>query len=341
MILVTGATGNVGRHLVDLLLSEGAPLRAPTRNPSRLQLPAGAEVMGSDLLRLESMTAALTGVSAVFLNLSAVGGTTAEFLAIARKQGVRRVVLLSSSFVQDGAAGQPSMLAQWHKMSEDMVRESGLEWTVLRPSEFDSNALWIWGPQLRTTGRARGAYGMAAAAPVHERDIAAVAVRALLTGDHIGRQYVLTGPESLTQYDRVRVSRGSRRASVLVRGGVPEDGQGGLSRAGHDGAGRRNPAQVLRRGGRRHPQTLGRVGGPCGPRHVNRAGRDRASDADVRRVGGRELGRIARRVLGMTDYRIRLSLTGSPCRTVQAPARVPDTAGGTPQEQTPWRCRSP
>ncbi|EKX60722.1 NAD(P)H-binding protein [Streptomyces ipomoeae] len=205
MILVTGATGNVGRHVVDLLLAEGATPRALTRDPTAGRLPDKAEVIGGDLLRPESVAAALDGVATVFLNLSAVGETTEEFLALARQQGVRRVVMLSSSSVQDGMAEQPSMLAQWHKASEDLVKASGLEWTILRPGEFDTNALWTWGEQLRATGTVRGAYGMAATAPIHERDIAAVAVRGLLTDDHVGERYVLTGPESLTQYDKVRI----------------------------------------------------------------------------------------------------------------------------------------
>lgn len=205
MILVTGATGNVGRPLVELLLAEGVALRALTRDPATLKLPAGAEVMGADLLRPEQVKAAFTGVTSVFLNMSAVGETTADFLAAAREQGVRRVVMLSSSSVRDGVAEQPSMLANWHKTSEDLVRESGLEWTILRPGEFASNALWTWGEQLRTTGSVRGAYGDAATAPIHERDIAAVAVKALLTDGHVGKVHVLTGPESLTQYDKVRI----------------------------------------------------------------------------------------------------------------------------------------
>ena len=207
MILVTGATGNVGRHVVDLLLAEGVRPRALTRTPDLALLPDGAEVIGGDLERSESVAAALDGVSTIFLNLSALGQTTADFLTAARKQGVRRVVLLSSSSVQDGlgADEQPSMLAAWHRASEDLVVESGLEWTILRPGEFDANTLWTWGEQLRTTGTVRAAYGEAATAPIHEKDIAAVGVQGLLTDDHVGARYVLTGPESLTQYDKVRI----------------------------------------------------------------------------------------------------------------------------------------
>ncbi|MFJ2812803.1 NAD(P)H-binding protein [Streptomyces sp. NPDC087294] len=207
MILVTGATGNVGRHLVDLLLAAGIRPRALTRTPERAQLPEEAEVLGGDLENPHAVSAALEGISTVFLNLSALGQTTADFLTAARKQGVRRIVMLSSSSVQDGlgAAEQPSMLAAWHKASEDLIEESGLEWTILRPGEFDANTLWTWGEQLRTTGTVRAAYGGAATAPIHERDIAAVGLRGLLSDDHIGARYVLTGPESLTQVDKVRI----------------------------------------------------------------------------------------------------------------------------------------
>ncbi|MFJ2115099.1 NAD(P)H-binding protein [Streptomyces sp. NPDC087850] len=204
---MTGATGNVGRHVVDLLLAAGVRPRALTRTPDLALLPEDAEVMGGDLERPGSVTAALDGISTVFLNLSALGRTTAGFLTAAREQGVRRIVMLSSSSVQNGlgADEQPSMLASWHRAGEDLVEESGLEWTILRPGEFNANALWTWGEQLRATGTVRAAYGEAATAPIHEKDIAAVGVQGLLTDDHIGARYILTGPESLTQYDKVRL----------------------------------------------------------------------------------------------------------------------------------------
>lgn len=143
MILVTGATGNAGHHVVNLPLAARVRPRAPICTPDLALLPADAEVMSGDLERPEPVAAAPDGISTVFPNLSARGQTTADFLTAARKQGARRVVMLSSSSVQDGLGmdEQPSMLAAWHKADEDLVEESGLKWTMLRPGESDANTL--------------------------------------------------------------------------------------------------------------------------------------------------------------------------------------------------------
>jgi uncharacterized protein YbjT (DUF2867 family) len=204
---VTGSTGNVGRHVVELMLTEGAGVRALTRDPQAAGLPAGAEVIGGDLSRPESLAPALDGVTGVFVNPAAVGGGTGAFLKVARERGVRRVVLLSSASVRDGVAEQEGPIAVRHKAIEDEVEASGLEWTVLRPGEFAANLLFGWAPQVRAEGVVRGTYGMAAMASIHERDIAEVGVRALLdgSGEHVGARYELSGPESLTQYDKARI----------------------------------------------------------------------------------------------------------------------------------------
>jgi uncharacterized protein YbjT (DUF2867 family) len=207
MFFVTGATGNVGRHVVESLLGAGAKVRALTRNPRAAGLPEGAEVVVGDLGQDPRLPAtALEGVEAVFLNPAAVGGATAEFLELARRQGVRRVVVLSSASVQDGLERQHGPIAERHKLIEEVVEASGLEWTHLRPGEFAANALFQWAPQIRATGVVRGAYGMSAVAPIHERDIADVAVRALVDAPaHAGARYELSGPEPLTQYEKVRL----------------------------------------------------------------------------------------------------------------------------------------
>jgi uncharacterized protein YbjT (DUF2867 family) len=202
MILVTGATGNVGREVVELLLGEGETVVAVTRTPSAASLPGGAEVVGGDPSRPTTLTSALYGVDTLFLVPRAVGGATAELLSLARETGVPRVVLVSALTVEYPVGER--RFADEFRAAEDAVRTSGLEWTLLRCADFDANAL-AWAPQIRSAGVVYGVYGEAATSPVHEADIAAVGARALVDEGHAGRSYVLTGPQSLTQPDKVRI----------------------------------------------------------------------------------------------------------------------------------------
>ncbi|MGW2373634.1 MULTISPECIES: NAD(P)H-binding protein [Kitasatospora] len=205
MFLITGATGNVGRALVEHLVEEGVPVRAVTRNPESAEFPEGVEVVSGDPSSPESLAEALSGVSGLFLNPAAVGGSTAGLLELARERGVKRVVMLSSDVVVDGVAEQTDSIAAWHKQIEETVVASGLEWTILRAGEFATNLIGLWGPQIRATGVVRAPYGHGTTAPIHERDIAATAVRALLTDEHLSATYSLTGPKSLTRVEMVEI----------------------------------------------------------------------------------------------------------------------------------------
>lgn len=201
-IMVTGATGNVGREVVNLLLNEAVAVVAITRNPATAGLPAGAQVVAGDLSQPKTLTSALSGVKAILVSPRAVGAAIAELLSLAVEQDVERVVVLSAITVEY-PVGEPRFAEQF-KAVEDAAKASGLQWTVLRNADFASNSL-AWAPQIRSAGIVRGAYGNAATSTIHERDIAAVAVRALTKSKHSGHPYVLTGPQSLTQYDRVRL----------------------------------------------------------------------------------------------------------------------------------------
>ncbi|MER5310198.1 SDR family oxidoreductase [Streptomyces sp. NPDC002773] len=198
---MTGATGNVGRHVVGQLLAAGAAVRALTRDPAAARLPAEAEVVGGDLTRPETVEPALKDVSALFLFPSP--GTAGPVLRAAKEHGVRRVVLLSSSAVEYSTEGADNAIVAYHKEIEREVEKSGLEWTFVRPGAFAVNSLQ-WAPQIRADGVVRGPYAEAEMAPIHERDIADVAARLLLTDGHAGAKYVLTGPESLTQAEQAR-----------------------------------------------------------------------------------------------------------------------------------------
>ncbi|MDT0345885.1 NAD(P)H-binding protein [Streptomyces litchfieldiae] len=206
MILITGATGNVGRPLLDLLTAQGAAVRAVTRDPAGAGLPAGTDVVRGDPSRPETLADALEGVAALFLNPVAVQDAYRDLLALARERGVRRVVALSALNVDDDLADQPSRLrGASHQEVEEALDASGMAWTALRSGWYASNTLRMWAGQLRAGDTVRGPYAESAWAPVHETDIAGVAARALLTDELLGRRPVLTGPRSLTFREMVEI----------------------------------------------------------------------------------------------------------------------------------------
>ncbi|MEV5595867.1 NAD(P)H-binding protein [Streptomyces sp. NPDC052496] len=205
MIVVTGATGNIGRSLVGQLLAEGAPVRALTRDPDRAALPAGAETVRADLTDPASLGPALRDADALFLNLAAGGGDAARTVVeAAARAGVRRIVLNSSIAVTGGPEDEGNFLARMHGAVEEAVRASGLEWTFVRGGAYAANALQ-WAEEIRESGVVRDPHPGAATSPVHEDDLAAVAAAALLdgTGAHAGQVYVVTGPASLTREEQV------------------------------------------------------------------------------------------------------------------------------------------
>lgn len=180
MIVVTGATGNVGRPLMELLGDKA-------RGVSRPQV---------DLLRPASLEPVLDGAEALFLlfggDLLGPDTDIAALLDVAKAGGVRRVVLLSSQ----GAGTRPGMVPHSRLASfEEAVRQSSLEWTILRPSGFFTNA-YAW-----AGGVAAAPFADVALPFVDPADIAAVAAVAL-RGGHEGRTYVLTGPEAMTPRER-------------------------------------------------------------------------------------------------------------------------------------------
>jgi uncharacterized protein YbjT (DUF2867 family) len=202
MILITGATGNVGRFVVARLADEGRPVRALSRRPEQAQWPVGVEAVAGDLADPASVRPALDGVEAVFLFPAPEAG--AELIAAFEAAGVRRVVLLSSNAVEDGAEPQDGPIATRHHDLEQMLRASGMTWTFLRPDTFMTNVL-AWGHQTAHGDEVRGAYAEAVAPAVHEADIADVAVAALTAEGHAGKVYRLTGPELLTHAEQARI----------------------------------------------------------------------------------------------------------------------------------------
>jgi uncharacterized protein YbjT (DUF2867 family) len=204
MLLVTGATGTIGRPLIDLLVGEGAEVRAVTRNPRAAGLPADVEVVEGDPSRPDTIAPFLEGVTGLFLHPRAVGIPAVDLLALARERGVTRVVTLSATNVDDDPALQPSRYrGDRNKEVEDAAVGSGLAWVSLRSSYFAINTLQAWGAQIRAGDVVRGPYASFAEAPIHERDLAGVGARALLTDELVGRRLELTGPQSLTHQEMV------------------------------------------------------------------------------------------------------------------------------------------
>src|SRR5262244_2008468 len=205
-VLVTGATGRVGRVVVDLLIDAGVPVRALThRSVAAAALPANAEVVTGDLTVPESLDAALRGTGAVFL-VWTVPPTTAPAVVERLAAYSRRVFFLSSPhqtphpFFQ-----QPNPMAVLHADIERLIAAAGLESTIIRPGMFASNVLFWWAAAIRAGGVVRWPYGAAETAPVDDRDVAAVAARTLYQDGHAGGDYVLTGPESLSQAQQVSI----------------------------------------------------------------------------------------------------------------------------------------
>ncbi|MFH8219013.1 NAD(P)H-binding protein [Streptomyces sp. NPDC018057] len=198
MIVVTGATGNVGRALIERLAAAGRPVRALTRDPERAGLPEGAEVVR---FRPDDPAALFTGADKLFLYVHAAGDRTAAFLAAAREAGVRHVVLLSSAIIAEGA-DETHPIHVLHATVEREIRASGLEWTFLRPGAFATNA-FQWAGQIRAGDEVRGVFADGMTAPIHEDDIAAVAERALLDGGHEGAAHRLSGPAAISNAGQV------------------------------------------------------------------------------------------------------------------------------------------
>ncbi|MFE9684371.1 NAD(P)H-binding protein [Streptomyces sp. NPDC006285] len=199
MILVTGATGNVGAEVVQAVAAEGEPVRALSRSGDPTGLPRGVETVAGDLNRPHTVREALDGVRALFL-MPGYEGQHAV-LADARAAGVQRVVMLSglSAKLTDDNA-----VTRYLRASEDEVRASGLSWTFLRPVSFMSNALSL-ADQTAKGDEVRVPFPGVRTADIHPYDIARVAARALLSPEHGGRAYTLTGPQSLLPADRVAV----------------------------------------------------------------------------------------------------------------------------------------
>ena len=217
-IVITGATGNVGRPLVAELVRAGAEVRALSRQPGSAGLPVGVQVSSA-------VEEALSGASAVFLNSRALGAQLGDVVRYAAAAGVDKLVALSAINADDDFARQPSRFrGDRNKEVEELAVASGLRWVSLRPSVFVTNFAGMWGGQVRAGDVVAGPYADASSAPIVESDIAAVAALALLTDDLDGQRIPLTGPESLTNTDTGGRARCCVGTSTAVPGSADRPG---------------------------------------------------------------------------------------------------------------------
>ena len=198
MILITGATGNIGGATLAALVASGRPVRALSRTAR--SWPDGVEGVTGDLDDADSLVRVADGVEAVFL-LSGYAGTE-RLLAALAAAGATRAVLLSSSSAPSG--DMTNAVAKYHIEAEQAVQASGLEWTLLQPNSFMSNALQ-WVPQLASGDVVRGPFGSVPVAAIDPADVGAVAALALTEPGHAGRAYRLSGPEALLPEQQVEI----------------------------------------------------------------------------------------------------------------------------------------
>ncbi|MER6327279.1 NAD(P)H-binding protein [Streptomyces coelicoflavus] len=196
MILVTGATGTIGREALRMLPA-GLPVRVMAREPSRVApRDRATEVVAGDYGDTGSLERALAGVDRALLVTCRVGGDDdARFVRAARAAGVGHLVKVSAAAVAD--RGADDLVTRWQRANEDLLRDSGLRWTLLRPRSFMSNTL-SWAASIAAERVVRGLYGTSVNACVDPRDVAAAAVCALTGDGHEGRVHTLTGPEPIS-----------------------------------------------------------------------------------------------------------------------------------------------
>jgi uncharacterized protein YbjT (DUF2867 family) len=215
MILITGATGNIGRALAAELDAKGAAFRILTRDPARAAgLPERAERMVGDLGERATLAPAFKGVEKLFLLTPGIGvDHAAAAIAAAKAAGVRHIVLLSAFTV----LGDPMpLMGRWHHEREEIVRASGISATFLRPGGFMTNAL-DWAPAIRAGGHVIDPTGPGRYAPIDPADIAGVAALTLTEDGHAGEADVLTGEETFTVAEQVAIIARTIGREIEVR----------------------------------------------------------------------------------------------------------------------------
>jgi uncharacterized protein YbjT (DUF2867 family) len=198
MILVTGASGNVGKMVLREVAKSGAKHRAMYRSAAEAaKAPSGTETVIADFTKPETLNAALRAVDSVFLVCSPIPDLVqmeSNMIDACLAAGVNHVVLNSAI----GAGEYDKSFPSWHRKVEDTLRGTRLSWTILRPNSFHQNVVAFFAPTIRAEGVFYSSMRDAKNSFVDIRDLAAVAAKSLAGGEHAGKTYELNGPEAIS-----------------------------------------------------------------------------------------------------------------------------------------------
>ena len=204
MILVTGASGNVGKTVLQEVVKSGAKHRAMYRSAAEAaKAPAGTETVIADFAKPETLGAALRGVESVYLVCSPIPELVqleSNMIDACVAAGVKHVVQNSALGAEDYDKSFPG----WHRKVEDKLKETLLTWTILRPNSFHQNVVAFYAPTIRTQGLFYSSMRDAKNSFIDVRDIAVVAARSLAGGEHVGKIYELNGPEAINYAELAR-----------------------------------------------------------------------------------------------------------------------------------------
>ena len=225
MILVTGASGTVGKAVLNEVARSGAKHKAVYRSASEsAKAPPATETVIADFAKKETLAPALKGVESVYLVCSPIPDLVqleGNMIDASVAAGVRHIVLSSALGAGDYAKSFPC----WHRKVEDKLKATGISFTILRPNSFHQNVVTYFAPSIRTQGVFYGSMGDARVSFVDVRDIAVVAAKTLAGGEHSGKTYELNGPEALTYSElEEKISKHAGRTVQYVD--IPVDAQG-------------------------------------------------------------------------------------------------------------------
>ena len=225
MILVTGASGTVGKAVLNEVARSGAKHKAMYRSASEAaKAPAGTQTVIADFAKKETLAAALKGVDSVYLVCSPIPDLAqleGNMIDASVAAGVKHIVLSSALGAGDYAKSFPS----WHRKVEDKLKATGISSTILRPNSFHQNVVTYFAPSIRTQGVFYSSMGDARVSFLDVRDIAVVAAKALAGGEHSGKIYELNGPEALT-YSDVAEKIAKHAGRKVQYADIPVDAQG-------------------------------------------------------------------------------------------------------------------